>query len=188
MGLFRNNREQQIVSLFEEGDALAMNELYGEYADFLAAVCARYIANPDDRHDVLQEAFIRIFTRMDSFRYRGKGSLKAWLTKIVINESLRFLRDSNPGIFTDCTPDIPAAADDAPDIGGMAITLITDTLLKLPPGYRTVFNLYAIEGKSHKEIARLLNIRPDTSASQFHKARNMLARMLTEEDKKRKQL
>ena len=66
----------------------------------------------------------------------------------------------------------------------MSITQITETILKLPPGYRAVFNLYVIEGKSHKEIAEILNIKPDTSASQFHKARNMLAKMLKEQNKK----
>ncbi|AKU70603.1 RNA polymerase sigma factor [Prevotella fusca] len=183
MGLFWNNRELNIISLFEKGDALAMDKLYGEYADFLAKVCSRYISNQEDRHDVLQEAFIRIFTRIHTFEYRGKGSLKAWLTKIVINESLYFLRNNDPSLFTDKTTDIADSSTEDPDVDSMSITQITDTILKLPPGYRTVFNLYVIEGKSHKEIAELLNIKPDTSASQFHKARNMLAKMLKEQNK-----
>ena len=183
MGLFWNNRELNIISLFEKGDALAMDKLYGEYADYLAKVCSRYISNQDDRHDVLQEAFIRIFTRIHTFEYRGKGSLKAWLTKIVINESLYFLRNNDPSLFTDKTTDIADSSTEDPDVDSMSITQITDTILKLPPGYRTVFNLYVIEGKSHKEIAELLNIKPDTSASQFHKARNMLAKMLKEQNK-----
>ena len=183
MGLFWNNRELNIISLFEKGDALAMDKLYGEYADFLAKVCSRYISNQEDRHDVLQEAFVRIFTRIHTFEYRGKGSLKAWLTKIVINESLYFLRNNDPSLFTDKTTDIADSSTEDPDVDSMSITQITDTILKLPPGYRTVFNLYVIEGKSHKEIAELLNIKPDTSASQFHKARNMLAKMLKEQNK-----
>ena len=183
MGLFWNNRELNIISLFEKGDALAMDKLYGEYADFLAKVCSRYISNQEDKHDVLQEAFIRIFTRIHTFEYRGKGSLKAWLTKIVINESLYFLRNNDPSLFTDKTTDIADSSTEDPDVDSMSITQITDTILKLPPGYRTVFNLYVIEGKSHKEIAELLNIKPDTSASQFHKAKNMLAKMLKEQNK-----
>ena len=183
MGLFGNNREQYIISLFEKGDALAMDKLYGEYADYLAKVCSRYIGNQEDRHDVLQEAFIRIFTKIHTFEYRGKGSLKAWLTKIVINESLHFLRDNDPAIFIDKATDIPDSSTEDPDIDSMSITQITETILKLPPGYRAVFNLYVVEGKSHKEIAEILNIKPDTSASQFHKARNMLAKMLKEQNK-----
>lgn len=159
-----------------------MDKLYDEYADYLAKVCSRYIQNQDDLHDVLQEAFIRIFTKIHTFEYRGRGSLKAWLTRVVINESLHFLRDNNSNIFVDNDVDLPDITDDEPDIDNLSITQITDTILKLPPGYRAVFNLFAIEGKSHKEIAELLNIKPDTSASQFHKARNMLARMLKEQN------
>ncbi len=182
MSLFGYNKEQHIISLFSKGDALAMDKLYDEYADYLAKVCSRYIQNQDDLHDVLQEAFIRIFTKIYTFEYRGKGSLKAWLTRVVINESLHFLRDNNSNIFVDNDVDLPDITDDEPDIDSLSITQITDTILKLPPGYRAVFNLFAIEGKSHKEIAELLNIKPDTSASQFHKARNMLARMLKEQN------
>lgn len=182
MSLFGYNKEQHIISLFSKGDALAMDKLYDEYADYLAKVCSRYIQNQDDLHDVLQEAFIRIFTKIHTFEYRGRGSLKAWLTRVVINESLHFLRDNNSNIFVDNDVDLPDITDDEPDIDSLSITQITDTILKLPPGYRAVFNLFVIEGKSHKEIAELLNIRPDTSASQFHKARNMLARMLKEQN------
>lgn len=182
MSLFGYNKEQHIISLFSKGDALAMDKLYDEYADYLAKVCSRYIQNQDDLHDVLQEAFIRIFTKIHTFEYRGRGSLKAWLTRVVINESLHFLRDNNSNIFVDKDVDLPDIIDDEPDIDSLSITQITDTILKLPPGYRAVFNLFAIEGKSHKEIAELLNIKPDTSASQFHKARNMLARMLKEQN------
>ncbi len=182
MSLFGYNKEQHIISLFSKGDALAMDKLYDEYADYLAKVCSRYIQNQDDLHDVLQEAFIRIFTKIHTFEYRGRGSLKAWLTRVVINESLHFLRDNNSNIFVDNDVDLPDITDDEPDIDSLSITQITDTILKLPPGYRAVFNLFVIEGKSHKEIAELLNIKPDTSASQFHKARNMLARMLKEQN------
>lgn len=182
MSLFGYNKEQHIISLFSKGDALAMDKLYDEYADYLAKVCSRYIQNQDDLHDVLQEAFIRIFTKIHTFEYRGRGSLKAWLTRVVINESLHFLRDNNSNIFVDNDVDLPDITDDEPDIDSLSITQITDTILKLPPGYRAVFNLFVVEGKSHKEIAKLLNIKPDTSASQFHKARNMLARMLKEQN------
>jgi len=76
MRLFGNNKEQHILSLFAKGDNRAMDKLYGTYADYLAQVCLRYIGNREDLHDVLQEAFIRIFTGIHSFEYRGKGSLK----------------------------------------------------------------------------------------------------------------
>lgn len=92
MNIFGNNKEKAIVQLFRQGNALAMDKLYAEYADYLTTVCARYIVNDDDLKDVLQESFIKIFTQINQFEYRGKGSLKAWTTRIVINESLQFLR------------------------------------------------------------------------------------------------
>ena len=104
--------------------------------------------------------------------------MKAWLTRVVVNESLHFLRDNDSSVFVDKDLDLPDIVVDDPDIDSLSIAQITDTILKLPSGYRAVFNLFVMEGKTHKEIARLLNIKPDTSASQFHKAKNMLARML----------
>ena len=184
MNLFKHNREQYILSLFSKGDALAMDKLYAEYADYMASVCARYVGCADDLHDVLQEAFIRV-------TYKGDGSLKAWLTKVVINEALRFIRNRDANISVSVDTDIPDVADNEPDIDNLSITQITDSILKLPPGYRAVFNLFVIEGKSHSEIATLLNIKPDTSASQLHKAKLLLAKMLKEQnhgehDKKRR--
>ena len=182
MSLFKYNKEQYILSLFSKGDTLAMDKLYAEYADYMALVCTRYLGYTDDVHDVLQEAFIRVFTRIDLFVYKGEGSLKAWLTKIVVNEALRFLRDHNTNTSAIEDNDIPDEVDEEPDIGSLSLTQITDSILKLPPGYRAVFNLFVIEGKSHNEISKLLNIKPDTSASQLHKAKQLLARMLKEQN------
>ena len=91
MILLWKDKEQQILSLFQKGDNRAMDKLYMEYADYLTGVCARYISNEDQLKDVLQESFIRIFTNIHQFEYRGKGSLKAWMTKVVIHESLQQL-------------------------------------------------------------------------------------------------
>lgn len=182
MNLFKHNKEQYILSLFSKGDAFAMDKLYAEYADYMASVCARYVSCADDLHDILQEAFIRVFTRIDTFTYKGDGSLKAWLTKVVINEALRFIRNRDANISISVDTDIPDVVDNEPDIDSLSITQITNTILKLPPGYRAVFNLFVIEGKSHSEIATLLNIKPDTSASQLHKAKQLLAKMLKEQN------
>jgi RNA polymerase sigma-70 factor (ECF subfamily) len=92
MILFWKDKEQQILSLFKKGDKCAMDKLYLEYADYLTGVCARYISNEDTLKDVLQESLIRIFTQIHQFEYRGKGSLKAWITKVTINEALIQLR------------------------------------------------------------------------------------------------
>lgn len=185
MNIFGNNKEKAIVQLFRQGNALAMDKLYAEYADYLTTVCARYIVNDDDLKDVLQESFIKIFTQINQFEYRGKGSLKAWTTRIVINESLQFLRKQkvNAPLVADDPPDIP---DETPDTEGLSADTLNNLVAQLPTGYRTILNLYVIEGKSHKEIAQMMGIKPDTSASQFHRAKNMLARLI--KDYKRKQV
>ena len=92
MNIFGSNKELQILKRFGRGDASAMDMLYAEYADYLTGVCCRYIGNKDDRKDVLQEAFIKIFTSIGHFSYRGEGSLKAWVTRIAVNEALQYLR------------------------------------------------------------------------------------------------
>lgn len=183
MSLFGTDKEQQIVRLFAKGDHQAMERLYAEYADSLTGVCARYIPNREDLHDVLQESFIKIFTNISGFEYRGKGSLRAWLTKIVVNEALHFLRDQNGMMFVDTAQEPIDVPVQEPAVSDLSEGQLMKMIEKLPPGYRVVFNLYVIEGKSHQEIAQMLNIKPDTSASQFYKARNMLAKMIKEQQK-----
>ena len=186
MSLFATDRERTILRLFKNNTPQAMSILYDEYAGWLTAVCSRYVVNEEDRKDVLQESFIKIFTRINAFEYRGKGSLKAWMSRIAVNESLMMLRRSatNPADTTDNLPDIP---DEEPDTDNLSAEEIAEMIKKLPQGYRVVFNLYAVEGRSHKEIAETLGIKPDTSASQFHKAKNLLAKMINDY-KKQKEL
>lgn len=172
---FLTNREQQILDLFGRDTNRGMDALYREYADYLAGVCARYVPEEDELKDVLQESFIKIFMRIDRFEYRGRGSLKAWVTRIAVNEAIDFIRKEtamNAVTISEDPPDIP---DEPPDTDGLTADALETMICELPPGYRAVFNLYVIEGKSHQEIGRLLDIKPATSASQFHHARNMLA-------------
>lgn len=200
MNILTTDKEKWLLNQFAKGDALAMDRLYGAYADYLAGVCHRYIADDDDMKDVLQEAFIKIFTQIAKFKYRGKGSLKAWLTRIVINEALMALRrKGKEKLVFQAESRMPVsgfdahldkgggtidegmeALDEPPDPAGLDAETIVGIINKLPAGYREVFNMYAIDGFSHKQIAEQLNITPGTSASQFHKARLMLARMIRE--------
>lgn len=184
MSLFGTNKEQQILRLFATGDVQAMDRLYAEYAGYLTGVCVRYIPNREDLHDVLQESFVKIFVKIGTFEYRGKGSLQAWMARVVINEALHFLRDQNTTMFVDCVQEPTDVPDEEPDVCGLSEKQLLDMIERLPAGYRVVFNLFVMEGKSHKEIAALLNIKPDTSASQFYKARNLLAKMIKEQRKK----
>lgn len=178
MSIFGKDKEQMIVHLFRRGDASAMDVLYAEYATCLTAVCARYIPDDDDMRDVLQEAFIKIFTTIDTFDYRGSGSLKAWMCRIVVNESLQWLRQRRRSPIGRMEADPPDLPDDDPEPDDLSSDELTRLIRQLPDGYRAVLNLYVVEGKSHKEIAQLLGIKPDSSASQFHRAKNMLARII----------
>ena len=179
MDILATDKEQQILQQFKRDYNSAMGVLYAEYAGYLAAVCARYIANDDDLKDVLQESLIKIYTQLSTFQYRGKGSLKAWMNRIVVNESLQTLRrDRKNAVFVGKEP--PDMPEEEPDTDGMNADEMTEIIRSLPDGYRMVFNLYVVEGKSHKEIAEILGIKPDTSASQLHRAKNILARLITQ--------
>ena len=166
--------------MFNKGDNSAMDKLYMEYADYLTGVCARYISDEDTLKDVLQESFIRIFTQIHQFEYRGKGSLKAWITKITINEALMQLREEKAFLIPLHESQISDFSDEEPDVEDIDTNILLTFVQKLPPGYRAVFNLFIIEEKSHKEIAEILQIQPTTSASQFLRAKKMLANMIRE--------
>lgn len=174
------DKERYIQNLFERGDRRAMDKFYMEYADYLTGVCARYIADEDTLKDVVQESFIKIFTGIGEFTYRGKGSLKAWATKIAVNEALMQLRKDKQFIYSLQEAEIGNSPDEDPDTEGLGMETLLFFIRKLPPGYRAVFNLYVIEEKSHKEIAEILQIQPNTSASQFLRAKRMLAEMIRE--------
>ena len=180
MILLWKDKEKQIVNLFQKGDNCAMDKLYMEYADYLTGVCARYISDEETLKDVLQESFIRIFTQIHQFEYRGKGSLKAWITKIAINEALQQLRKEKAFLI----PLHESQIGDFPDEESEVESIDSQTLLafiqKLPPGYRAVFNLFVIEEKSHQEIAEILQIKPNTSASQYLRAKKLLIEMIQE--------
>lgn len=159
-----------------DGDSSAPKALYCAYAGYLNGVCARYLSDPDDVKDVLHDSFLHIFASMGSFEYRGHGSLKAWLTRIVINESLQFIRHAYRSEILSDSMEMEETEDtEPPRLEGLSMEALHKLIQELPPGYRTVFNLYVFEEKSHKEIASLLNIKEASSASQFHRAKALLA-------------
>ena len=124
-----------------------MKELYCATAEYLTAVCARYISDDEDVKDILQDSYVKIFTSAGKFEYRG-----------------------------DSIPDV--ADDSEPDVAGIPAARLHEMIRALPAGYRTVFNLYVFEHKSHKEIAAMLGISENTSASQLHRAKDMLAKKI----------
>lgn len=175
--------DEALIKKVLDGDAAAMKYLYDCHMGCLTAVVSRYIPDDDDLKDVLQEAFVKVFTSMRSFQYRGKGSLRAWMTKIAVNEALDFLHSRKAteamemAEIDDCCEEEPL---DEPDVGNVPIEAVYEMIRHLPPGYRSVFNLYVFEGKSHKEIAEMLGIKENTSASQYHRAKALLATNIKE--------
>ena len=153
-----------------------MKALYGRYVGYLTAVCSRYIDDDDEVKDVLQDVFIKIFQSMDRFSYRGEGSLKAWMTRIVVNDALKSLRRKKPLPLSPVLSDI--TEDEEPDFDRVPLDILQGMIRKLPEGYRTVFNLFVFEDKSHKEIASLLGIKENSSASQLHHAKAQVARWI----------
>lgn len=176
---WNRDREEKEILRIKQGDASAMRSLYDEHIGYLTAVCFRYVANEDDVKDVLQESFIKIFSSVGKFEYRGKGSVRAWLTRVVVNESLNFLKKSPRLEVAYPESELPDKVDEEDScVAEVSPDAIQEMVQQLPKGYRTVFCLYVFEHKSHKEIAELLGIKPDTSASQLHKAKDLLARMI----------
>ena len=172
------NTEKQDIRRAQDGDAKAQRRIYQAHAGYLYAVCSRYLSQDDDVKDAMQEAFIKIFTHLDSFQYRGEGTLRSWMTRIVVNESLRHLRSKT--FYDESIEDVADIEEKAEtDLGEFSAEDIHSMIRQLPDGYRTVLNLYVFEGKSHKEIGQMLGISETTSASQYHRAKRMMRKIIT---------
>jgi len=177
--LIGNSDELRLVKQLRNGDNGAMKEFYSHSAAYLKGVCSRYVTDRDAAKDVFQNALVRILTHITEFRYQGQGSLQAWAARIVVHEALRYLRDTRQHemtVWDDDTMEVPEAED--PPIRDIPPEVIHQMVRQLPTGYRTVFNLYVIEDKSHEEIASLLGISVGTSSSQLHRAKHLLAEMI----------
>ncbi|WP_297261310.1 sigma-70 family RNA polymerase sigma factor [uncultured Prevotella sp.] len=174
--------EERLVRNIKNGDRAAMRRLYDLYSGYIMAIVMRYVPDKDDVPDVVQEAFIKIFTSIVQYEYRGEGTLKMWLSRVTANEALGFLRRKGNITFTDNIPDEPI--DDEPDISQISDEALTEMIASLPEGYRVVLNLYVFGQMSHKEIADELGITPSTSASQFYHAKKMLADKIKEYNKR----
>lgn len=174
-------KEQELFGQIRHGNRMAMKEFYTIYSGYFTTVCSRYLSDKDDIKDVLQESFIKIFKAITNFEYKGPGSLRAWSTRIVVNESLKFLKTKEKlMIINKPVWDLPdIEEEEEPDLDELPISVILDMIRSLPVGYRTVFNLYVFEKKSHKEIASMLRITETTSASQLHRAKSFLLKQIS---------
>lgn len=151
------------------------------------AICLRYMADREAAEDVLHDGFLHIFECIDQFVYQGKGSLRAWLCRVITNEALNALRKRNrqqsQEMLVEEMPDV-ADTDDT-SMGDIPTSELMQMVEELPDGYRTVFNLYVFEEKSHKEIADLLGISEHTSSSQFYRAKCILTKKMNDYRKRK---
>lgn len=142
----------------------------------------RYTGDRDTAQDLLHDGFIKIFSSFDKFTWRGEGSLRAWMERVMVNTALQYLRKSD--VISQSTP-LEEVPEDYEEPDASAVEMIPQAVLmrfieELPAGYRTVFNLYTFEEKSHKEIAQLLGINEKSSASQLFRAKSVLAKRVKE--------
>lgn len=177
----QSNREDDLIRRCQQQDNRAQKQVFEQFAPKMLALCNRYVSDQSQAEDIMVTAFTKVFKRIDQFGHAG--SFEGWIRRIMVNESLTYLR-SNRKMYLEV--DIEKAEKD-PDYAILDDHLEAEDLMKLinqlPVGYRTVFNLYAIEGFSHKEIAEKLEISENTSKSQLSRARALLQRHLLEREK-----
>ena len=169
--------EEQMLAGSIKNNAAAQEVLYNRFSPRMLGVCYRFAKNREDAEDMLQEGFIKVFTQLH--QYRNEGALEGWIRRIIVHTCINVLKKNKK--FSDCVDIIHANSifikeDMIPSI--MQAKQVVECIRLLPLGYRTVLNLYAIEGYSHKEIAKMLEIEESTSRSQYTRAKAMLEDVL----------
>ncbi|MCF8366914.1 MAG: sigma-70 family RNA polymerase sigma factor [Bacteroidales bacterium] len=163
--------EEMLTSWCARGDRKSQKYLYETYANQMFRLMLRYLGNEQDANDALIVAFTKVLRNIGDFNFRGKGSLSAWIKKIMVNEALMVLRSKKQ---TESMDDHQHIADKLDAGSSLDAEDIYNLVKELPAGYRTVFNLFIIEGYNHSEIAGMLGISESTSKSQLNKARKKL--------------
>lgn len=177
------NQEEDIARRCRQGDRNAQRQLYETYAGWLLGVCLRYVGDPMTAEDLLHDGFVHVFTHFGQFVWQGPGSLKAWLFRVQQNLLLQYLRQQSASGFLLSIDDCPQLTEEIAEpeeIRDIPRKVLMRMIGELPTGYRTVFNLYVIDGHSHREIAQLLGINEKSSASQLVHARRLLASKINE--------
>ena len=174
-------KHQDLIEACKSGDQKAQFELYKLYAAAMYNTCLRIVRDPDDAEDVMQEAFLKAFIKLRT--YRGEVSFGAWLKRIVVNKSLDFLRLKREQISLDEVGESIEIVDEAPklDLAYSAET-IKNAIYALPEGYRIVLSLILLEGYDHEEVSEILKISNATSRTQYHRARKKLVELLKKTD------
>lgn len=174
-----NTRESDWIEGAKRGDRRSQKALYDLLSARMYAVCLRYMGDRDSAEDILQDGFVTLFSKLDS--YSGEGSFEGWARKIFVNTALMSLRKKDALKNAEDAEDARnIAGDDPTALQRIGYKELLKMIAALPPGFRTVFNMYVIEGFSHKEIAEALGISETTSRSQLQRARTLLQSKIEE--------
>lgn len=169
--------EKQLIEGCKKGNRLAQKELYEMFSRKMMGVCLRYSNDRETARDLLQEGFVKIFMNIEA--YSGTGSFEGWMRRIFVNCALEYLRKSD--VLREAS-DLDNSAEltepDASVVEQLSAQDLMGLIQRLPAGFRAVFNLFAIEGYSHKEIGEMLHITESTSRSQYTRARQLLQRLV----------
>lgn len=173
--------EQKIVSDCLKGNPVAQRKLFEMFAPKMLGVCLRYMKSQDEAEDVLQDGFIKVFSKLSA--YQNNGSLEGWVRRIMVNTALDQIRKNSKFAYS---ADFTENEYKLENSDFTFETLVAEDLMKLvngmPEGYKVVFNMFAIEGYGHKEIAEILGVSENTSKSQYSRARSYLKDKLEELD------
>ena len=175
-------RHLDLVEASKKGDQKAQFELYRLYHSAMYNTTLRIVGDSDDAEDVMQEAFLKAFMKLDS--YRGEVSFGAWLKRIVINKALDFLRLKKEQTSLEDAGEVRDLLDEAGDDVEQEYRAeeIKKAIYRLPEGYRIVLSLFLLEGYDHEEISGILNISNATSRTQYHRAKKKLIELLKEQE------
>lgn len=169
----------QLIESCIKGNRASQKALYDRLAARMLSVCIRYVGDRDLAYDVLQDGFVTLFTHLESFK--GEGSFEGWARKIFVTTALMSLRKKDALKMSD---DLEVArglkAETESQIQNLGYKELISLITELPPGFRTVFNMYALEGYSHKEIGEMLGITETTSRTQLSRARIWLQNKIKE--------
>lgn len=169
--------EEAIIKGCLNNEPAAQQELYQRYSPKMLAVCYRFAKNREDAEDMLQEGFIRVFSQIHQFR--AQGAFEGWVRRIIVHTCINVLKKNkkfNESVDIIHATNIQVREESVPSI--IQAKQIVECIRMLPIGYRTVLNLFALEGYSHKEIADMLDIEESTSRSQYTRAKAMLQEIL----------
>lgn len=165
----------------KRGDSRAQRHLYETFAGKMLGLCHRYVRDREAAKDLMHDGFVVVFTRIAE--YRGEGSFEGWLRKIFVNTTLGYIRKNSKFVDTRPVDEMYDLRENGVStLDKMSASEILEVIDRMPAGYRTILNLYAVEGYSHIEISEMLEITESTSRSQYSRARNYLQKALHEQD------